>query len=332
VLVLLAHDDELAIAAADGQATPATERLETSETLCGDVVDLARALRIDDVDGEARLDSAALGVPDASTALLVPLVYRGRALGVLCAFDRTQGSATFDDSDEGVLTAFAASAATAVATARTVEADRLRAALASSEGERRRWARELHDETLQALGGLRMTLSAASRMEDADSMRSALEVSVEQVTSEIANLRSLIAELRPASLDTLGLEPALRTLADDSSSAHGYKVDAHIDLGERPPPDFETAIYRVAQEALTNVGKHAGATRVEFRVIRDGRQVHLSVHDDGGGFDPETPTAGFGLVGMRERVALAGGTLAVEDAQPGTRLTATFPLPDGSDA
>ena len=245
---------------------------------------------------------------------------------MLCAFDRTEAGPSFDDGDEGVLSAFAASAATAVATARTVEADRLRAALASAEAERRRWARELHDETLQSLGGLKLMLSGAARTEDTDRMRAAVATAAEQVTREIASLRTLISELRPASLDALGLEPALRTLADDARSAHGFTVDAEIVIGERLPPDLETAIYRVAQEALTNVGKHAGATRVEVRVTRDGGDVHLTVADDGRGFDADAPTTGFGLVGIRERVALAGGTLALEDRDPGTRVSATFPV------
>ncbi len=329
VLVLLTHGEDLTVAAAAGQVTQAAERLPIAESLCGDVLRGAAPLRVDDVDSEPRLDSARLGVPDASTALLVPLAYRGRSLGVLCAFDRMEGEARFGHDDEQVLRAFAASAATAVATARTVEADRLRAALASAEGERRRWARELHDETLQALGGLKVVLSGAARAGDPAALRSTVADAADQVSREIENLRSLISELRPASLDELGLGPALQTLAERTAATQGLEVDVHVDLGaadERLAPELETAVYRVAQEALTNVAKHARATRVRIDVERAGDGIRLTVRDDGVGFDPDRPTAGFGVVGMRERVALAAGSLVVDSAQPGTSLTATFPV------
>jgi hypothetical protein len=112
----------------------------------------------------------------------MPLVYRGRALGILCAFDRLEGPAEFDQDDEQALRAFAASAATAVATAKTVEGDRLRAAIDSAEAERRRWARELHDETLQSLGGLKVLLSAAARADEPDRLRTAVRDAAEQVS------------------------------------------------------------------------------------------------------------------------------------------------------
>ena len=112
-----------------------------------------RSRRIADAARELRVPPAQLGVEGASTALLVPLVYRGTSLGVLAAFDRLDGDGAFTREDEQLLEAFAVQAATAVATATTVEADRLRQSLAAAEAERGRWARELHDETLQALGG-----------------------------------------------------------------------------------------------------------------------------------------------------------------------------------
>ncbi|MBI5105121.1 MAG: GAF domain-containing sensor histidine kinase, partial [Solirubrobacterales bacterium] len=302
VLVLLREGDALVTAAATGQVARAEERLDIAATRCGDVLLERKPLRIDDVDADDRLDSAQLGVPDASTALLVPLLYRGRALGVLCAFDRIRGAATYGTEDEELLRAFAASAATAVATARSVEAHRLRAALESSEAERRRWARELHDETLQGLAVLKVLLSAASRSDDVERLRGAVADAVEHVTTEIANLRALITELRPASLDALGLGPALESLAQRVASVEGLHVDAAVELdgAERLPAEMETAIYRVAQEALTNVAKHAKAQRVSVRVDREDGRVRLVVRDDGVGFDPDDPTSGFGLVGMRE--------------------------------
>jgi signal transduction histidine kinase len=331
VLVLLTQGDELVVEAAAGQVTPASQLLPIAESRLGDVLRDRVALRIGDVDAEPRLNSGRLGVPDASTALLMPLVYRGRALGVLCAFDRLEGPAEFDQDDEQALRAFAASAATAVATAKTVEGDRLRAAIDSAEVERRRWARELHDETLQGLGGLKVLLSAAARADDPDRLRTAVRDAVEQVSREIDNLRGLITELRPASLDALGLGPALETLVQRTRSVEGLEVTATIDVQSaddaRLAPELETAVYRVAQEALTNIAKHARAHRVDVEVLRHDGQVHLTVADDGVGFDAAQPTRGFGLLGMRERMALGGGTLDVRAAgETGTRIEARFPI------
>jgi signal transduction histidine kinase len=331
VLVLLTQGDELVVEAAAGQVTPASQLLPIAESRLGDVLRDRVALRIGDVDAEPRLNSGRLGVPDASTALLMPLVYRGRALGILCAFDRLEGPAEFDQDDEQALRAFAASAATAVATAKTVEGDRLRAAIDSAEAERRRWARELHDETLQGLGGLKVLLSAAARADDPDRLRTAVRDAVEQVSREIDNLRGLITELRPASLDALGLGPALETLVQRTRSVEGLEVTATIDVQSaddaRLAPELETAVYRVAQEALTNIAKHARAHRVDVEVLRHDAQVHLTVADDGVGFDAAQPTRGFGLLGMRERMALGGGTLDVRAAgETGTRIEARFPI------
>ena len=138
-----------------------------------------------------RIASEQLGVTDARTALLVPLVYRGQALGILAAFDRSSG-ATFTEEHEHFLRGFAASAATAVATARTVQEDRMRHSLAAADSERRRWARELHDETLQALGGLRVLLAGALRRGDLEQTPAVLSQAVEQIEHEIANLRAII--------------------------------------------------------------------------------------------------------------------------------------------
>jgi signal transduction histidine kinase len=328
VEVLLRDGDELAIVAAAGHISGGSGRRPLEGTRTGEVLRTQRPLRVADVDRDPGVDSAALGVPDASTALIVPLVFRGTALGVLCAFDRMTGDEGFDDEDEQVLRAFATSAATAVATARSVEDSRLRAALESAEAERRRWARELHDETLQALGGLKVLLSSAARAQDPERSRAAAREAVDHVTREIENLRSIINELRPASLDALGLGPALETLARRLGERQDVAVRSVIELGDgaRLDPDTETAVYRVAQEALTNVAKHADAANVELSVRRDGDTVVLRVSDDGKGFDPDVPATGFGLAGMGERATLAGGRLEVHPSPSGTVVEASFPV------
>jgi len=295
----------------------------------GSFISQPRAQRVADPEDRLGVRLSTLGVPDAEAALIVPLVYRGAALGALMAFDRLTGDVGFTRDDEQLLEAFAASAATAVATAKTVEADRLRKSIEAAEAERRRWARELHDETLQGLGGLKMLLSGAARLDDAAAMRPAIATAVEQVTTEIANLRALITELRPAALDQLGLLPALSSLVQRTASTTGLEIESDLDLGAddaRLSPELETTVYRLVQEAMTNVVKHAGAHRVTVRVREDDRFVDVLVADDGRGLEGATDGGGFGLVGMRERVELAGGELAVESAAPrGTAVRARIP-------
>ncbi|HWT93170.1 MAG TPA: GAF domain-containing sensor histidine kinase [Solirubrobacteraceae bacterium] len=258
---------------------------------------------------------------DEPGALRVPLTFRARPLGVLVALPRGGG---FGADEEELLTAFAASAATAVATARTVERDRLRHALQAAEEERKRWARELHDETLQGLGALRVGLAAAAREPDPEALRGHVRAAVDQLQDEVASLRAIIADLRPAALDQLGLAPALEALVTRVAQTQGLEVTT--DFALRPlDPDVETTVYRLVQEALTNVSRHAAATSVHVAARVDGSRVSLEVADDGRGFDPDAAVSGFGVAGMRERVALAGGTLAIDSGASGTRVRVALP-------
>ena len=261
---------------------------------------------------------------------LVPLVYRGQSLGVLAAFDRLDGDGAFTRDDEQLLEAFAAQAATAVATAKSVEADRRRRSLAATEAERHRWARELHDETLQALGGMKVLLSSAIRLDDPEAMRAAMRDATQQLTGDIESLRALIAELRPPALDQLGLAPALASLAQRTGAANDLEVRANVELPDdrRLAPELETTVYRVVQESLTNAVKHAGASSIDIAVRCGEDAVEVSVADDGTGFDSEAAAGnGFGLAGMRERAELAGGELSVlPGADAGTVIRARLPL------
>ena len=212
----------------------------------------------------------ALGDPAiAGTRVLsAPLVLRGITYGVLiAAHDRGEGT-RLSAEDARLLEAFAAAGANAIHTTRSVATDRLRHSIEASERERGRWARELHDDTLQGLGGLRVLLSSALRGPDAD-LAEAVGKAIAQLTDGIASLRALITELRPAALDELGLVPAIETLAQRTASAEGLPVETNIDLQleERGvlSPEVESSLYRLAQEALTNVTKHADASRVELR-------------------------------------------------------------------
>jgi signal transduction histidine kinase len=164
----------------------------------------------------------------------------------------------FDPDDEHLLTSFAASAAIAIATAQSVEADRRRSSIRAAEQERKRWARELHDETLQELGAVKLLLETARIADSHETLAGAASRGVEQLDLTIQGLQSLITELRPAALDELGVEPAVRALLDRTAATSGLEVDARIDLAHpsgrsatRLEPEVTTTIYRLVQEALT---------------------------------------------------------------------------------
>ena len=298
---------------------------EEARELVVDVDDdvLARGARSRAEAGVAPpLDPLGIGV---SGELLVPLAHRGRVSGLLAALDRMDGGPHFDDEDERLMHAFGASAASAVVVAQSVAQERLRRSIEAAEAERKRWARELHDETLQGLAGLRVLLGSA-RDAPEEALRETVRTAVDHLATEIEGLRALITELRPAALDQLGLCPALETLVQRSAATSGLETTMDFDVPDRLDPELERTVYRVVQESLTNAGKHAQATSVDVGVHVEDGQVLVRVADDGAGFDPGTDTAGFGLLGMRERVELAGGELSVESDGAGTTVVARLPL------
>jgi PAS domain S-box-containing protein len=284
-----------------------------------------------------RFTGADLGAKESGRALLAPLTFRRDPLGVVVALDRIGDPGRFTDEDQRLLEAFAASAATGVATARSMAEERLQNTIDAAEQERSRWARELHDETLQALAVLRMRLSSALREEGPDDLKKTGQAAVEQIDDEIVKLRRLITELRPASLDTIGLEAALQALAEQHQQTARLEVDCDFDLAReeeaRPTEILETAVYRLVQEALNNVSKHSMARRADLTVRTTGAAIEIEVRDDGVGFEPSLVREGFGLVGMRERAALLGGTLEVDSTRgSGTRVRAEIPLQTRADA
>lgn len=332
LLIWLLDDDVLRIAATSGDAdVPTGAVIPLGGSTAGETIDLARSVRIED----AREMTAELGsfrMSRASPLLIVPLIHRGRGLGVLMAFGAVDATVGFDADAQRALEAFAVSAATAVAIAHSVESNRLADTLAAAESERRRWARELHDETLQGLASLKLALALALKAPPADG-RALVEAAVEHLASDIAGLRTIISDLRPPTLDELGLEPAIRALVARVAGDAGLVSQVAIDLGEvRLPSYVETTVYRVAQEALTNIVKHAGARSVALTLDRvDRRGLRLVVQDDGVGLGEQRSPGtirgeGYGLVGMRERAALASGTLDVRaHAGGGTRVTLDLP-------
>ncbi|HEV3323744.1 MAG TPA: GAF domain-containing sensor histidine kinase [Solirubrobacteraceae bacterium] len=298
---------------------------EARGSLVAEVLLSGRPLRVTREDRAHQLDQL---LPGAGTALLVPLIFRGDVLGVLAGIDRDDGCA-FGEEDEQLLLSVAASAATAVATARSVAAERLRLSIDAAEQARARWARELHDQTLQGLAGARMVLAAGLARDDPDALRRAAETADLHIGVEARSLRDLITELRPAALDDLGLGPAIESLAKRQAAAAGFALDMNIEFGlHERPREIEDAIYRIVQEALSNVVRHAGAEQATLSVRQLPRHVEVTVQDDGCGFVPDGPSEGFGLIGMRERADLLGGELSLSSREGGpTCVTAVLPLP-----
>ena len=335
LLVLLQRDDHLYVAARAGQVSDEVKDFEVplDDSVFGAAMEdrVSQRLERGSPPSKARLRER-LG---AEAALVVPLLFRGRAVGTLVALDREPGGVEFDQEDLRLLQSFAASAATAVATAQTVESDRLRQQVESAEKERERWARELHDDALQGLAAIRINLATAlqSSAEDrAERIERAANETLERLEDQITELNRLINDLRPAALERLGLAGALQALAEECSARADVEVEARIEIaaeasGEEPSRDEERIIYRLVQEALTNIVKHAHASHVGVSAEEVEGAVQIVVRDDGDGFDIETARAGRGLTGMRDRIELFGGEIEVSSSPGGgTEISARVPL------
>jgi two-component system, NarL family, sensor histidine kinase UhpB len=206
--------------------------------------------------------------------------------------------------------------------------------LQAQERERQRVARELHDQTGQALTHEIISLDLLLERTGDAKARQQLEAVKRTLEETLEEVHRMSQDLRPSVLDDLGLVPALRTLAKQPS---GSEVSVHVDgLRDRLPPPIETALYRIAQEALTNANKYAKASHVNIDLRSLDGHIRLRVRDDGVGFDPqsipereEPGRAGLGIFGMRERATLLRGTLEIHSApQKGTEVVAQLPLED----
>jgi PAS domain S-box-containing protein len=202
--------------------------------------------------------------------------------------------------------------------------------MTAQDDERGRIARELHDETGQSLTallvGLRAIEGARTRQEAIDLAQQLREVAART----LHDVGRLARGLHPSVLDDLGLAVAVTRHVQEFARLHGLAEETRIEgLDADPPvPLIQTTVYRVLQEALTNVAKHAGAKRVRVRLVRDDTTVELRVQDDGNGFEPgAVARRGLGLQGMQERAALIGGAVQIASARgQGTTITARFPL------
>jgi signal transduction histidine kinase len=335
LVIELLRGEELVVAAGAGELPVdlVGQRVSVTDTVASAALRAGETQRLAEGLNRRRFEQHGLGHLGlrANDGLVVPLIFRNHAYGVLVAVDQLDAG-EFTAEHQRLLESFAASAATAVATAQSAADERRHPRLAAAEAERTRWARELHDDTLQSLGNLRLMLAAAQRAEKPEAMFAANRQAISQLESDIANLRALITELRPAALDQLGTEAAINALAERLRRT-GLELDVSLDLayehgraGERHTPELETAVYRIIQEALGNAIKHGEARRAVVELLEDDRIVCVTVRDDGDGFDAAQQTDGFGLLGMRERAELLGGTVNVESA-PGQGATITAKLP-----
>jgi signal transduction histidine kinase len=327
--------ERLVAAAAD--RTPAGEGAERLARAVAEVVAATRRGTLMD-EGPRRADPGAGDDADPPHAVIgEPLLHQGRLLGVLvvAAVPPRRG---FAADDAGLLQLFTHHASLAVANAQLFgqiqldqeELQRMSRRLVEvQEAERRSLARELHDEIGQALTGLRMLLEASADAAPPDNRRRFLEAQ-ELVRCLLSRVRQLSLDLRPSMLDDLGLLPAVLWLVEHYETRTGIRIDLrHTGLqGRRLPPDVETAAYRVVQEALTNVARHAGAAQATVRLCATRDVLEACVEDAGCGFDPgaQAPSS-TGLSSMRERALLLGGQLVIDSAPGrGTAVIAGFPL------
>ena len=320
---------ELVIAAADGEGTYGLPgmNLDVDHSKTGRVLERGRSERVDSVLEDPEVDQQTARRLGVHSGLYVPLVVRGRAIGVVVAHDRTGPDPRFTDDDLRLAETLASRAAIGVDLSERVSRDAVRRVVEAQELERKRLARELHDETGQALTSILLGLKP---LEDvtSGSGREAVAALRELVVSTLQDVRRLAVELRPSALDDLGLVPAIDRLAQ-SFGESGLRVDVEAHIGEgRLSEPVETTLYRIVQEALTNVAKHAEARHLSITLTRKNGSVVAIIEDDGKGFDPNAVESnGLGLLGMRERLALVGGTLRVEAAAgAGTTIAAEVPL------
>jgi signal transduction histidine kinase len=341
LILVIEERGELRVAAAAGAGTPRLRIVPVAGSSLGALYTAGEPVSLERPRGQDAAWLHELGL-EARAVLVEPLDLEGLGGGMVIALRREGG---FRKPDRQALGAFAASVSQRLAAERSVEIERLRYGMEARERERARWAREIHDESIQGIGALRLQLANARDSENAESLSRAVDVVLEGLGNEIDGLRHLITELRPAALDDLGLEAALQALARRAQAIDGLDVTTEIRLGSgddgsnaqaqrRLDAELESTIYRVMQEALTNVSRHANATSAVIAVSERGGAIHASVTDDGRGM-PGTERlgprgdgleGGFGMSGMRERAELVGGELEFMPA-PGGGTTVQLSVP-----
>ncbi len=341
-IALLTTDGDLRIEAAsdrEGVSELPGLVIARAASKSGRVLDRRRSERVDSVLDDLEIDRETSRridelshLPSPTTGLFVPLLAGDRPIGVIAAHDRVGGEGRdlrFTEEDLRIAETFAVRAGIAVDLSQRVRRNALHRIVGAQELERKRLARELHDETGQALTsillGLRTVEAAATEEERGAAVAALRDLAV----TTLHDVRRLAVELRPKALDDFGLIPAVERLTEAFEEQTGMTVHLEAPVRERLPTEIETALYRIVQEALTNVMRHARARSVSIVLRQRGPLVMAIVEDDGVGFQPEvTSTEGLGLLGMRERLALLDGSLTVESSEGlGTTVVAEVRIP-----
>jgi two-component system, NarL family, sensor histidine kinase DevS len=328
-LSLPSGSNDLRFAAVAGAEDLLGTTISRSESKSGAVLKRRRSERIDSVLDDPEVHQEVSRQLAARTGMWVPLIARDQAIGVLEIHDKEGPDPRFTHDDFRLAETFAARAAVAVELSQRVARDAVRRVVQAQELERQRLARELHDETGQALTSILLGLKPLEEALKGHPALAALAELREQVVSALQDVRRLAVELRPAVLDDFGLVPALERLTDSFAEQSDIRVDFHSALGEtRLPSEVETTLYRVVQESLTNIVKHANAHNISVSIAPRGSTVAAVIEDDGAGFDQRAVRGeGVGLLGMRERLSFVDGRLEIESRPgAGTTIVAEVPL------
>ena len=262
--------------------------------------------------------------PSMASFLGVPIVSAGAIAGAFYLTDK-EGAATFSDEDQALIETFAAHAALALENARLHERSRE----LSIVEERNRLARELHDAVTQKLFGVVLAAESGTALLAHDPEQTAAQLALvrDLAREAMEELRSVIVHLRPAALETQGLAVALAKHVDVLRRSHGREIALEVSGDAPVPAAVEADIFRIAQEALHNALRHAGAATIAVRLRCEPGRVALTVADDGSGFDPgAVRSRSLGLTTMAERARAAGATLAI-DSVPGAGTTVALEVP-----
>lgn len=301
--------------------------LPRTHGVLGAMLQAASAHRTDDVRRDDRFGGWWPSAhPEMQPFLAVPITFRGEVVGAFYLAN-DEGGERFTAGDEAGVVELATHAAVLIEHARLYEQTRE----LSVVEERNRLARELHDAMTQTMFSLRLTVETASATiaDDPAATVAQLDKAAALVDTAFDELRSLVFQLRPAALDDDGLVPSLERYLAVAGRAHGLPTRLVANEAVRLAPEVERQAFRIVQEAVTNVVRHAGATFVEVRLEPVGPVTRVVVVDDGSGFDPEGPgitSRHLGLTSMRERAESAGGTFEIRSgAGRGTTIEAVLP-------
>lgn len=311
------------------------------DSSCGGIIEHGRVVIVPDISHYKGLRARSLQREGINTLVHVPLTAKGCVLGSMCVATREERD--FDTAEQDLLKAIGSQLAIAIENARLYaevqqkernRGELFKKAINAQEDERKRIARELHDETSQFLTALLFAAEEAGELKSIAAIRKRIAGMHELIQHTLDGIHKLIFDLRPSVLDHLGLAPAIRWLGKSRLEARGVRVTVEA-CGEtkRLPAELETALFRVLQEAITNIARHSAARNVWIVYRVTDQQVQVNVQDDGVGFDmldieitPDSPR-GLGLMGMQERLELLGGELNILSTPgSGTQLDISIPL------